>query len=42
MALVLAPATPVVDAAGRGVVPGTFAFFGGITLTLAIGLLVFS
>jgi hypothetical protein len=42
MALVVAPTIPVVDAAGRGVVPATFAFFGGITLSVAIGLLVFS
>jgi hypothetical protein len=42
LAFAVAPSTPVVDAAGRGVVPATFAFFGGITLTLAIGLLVFS
>ncbi len=42
MAFALAPSTPVVDAAGRGLVPATFPFFGGIALTLAIGLLAFS
>jgi hypothetical protein len=42
LAFILAPTSPVVDAAGRGVVPTTFAFFGGITLTVAISLLVLS
>jgi hypothetical protein len=42
LAFVLAPSTPAVDAAGRGLVPTTFLFFGGITLTLAIGLLAWS
>jgi len=42
LAFMLAPTAPVVDAAGQGVVPTTFAFFGGITLTVAIGLLAFS
>jgi hypothetical protein len=41
-AFLLAPSTPVVDVAGRGLVPTTFLFFGGITLTLAIGLLAWS
>src|SRR5687768_11404129 len=42
LAFAVAPSMPVVDAAGRGLVPATFAFFGGIALTIAIGLLVFS
>jgi hypothetical protein len=42
LAFVLAPTTPVVDAAGRGVVPVTFLFFGGISLAVANGLLAFS
>jgi hypothetical protein len=41
-AFLLAPSTPVVDAADRGLVPPTFLFFGGISLTVAIGLLAFS
>jgi hypothetical protein len=42
LAFALAPSSPVVDSAGRGTIPGTFLVFGGVTLTLAIGLLVFS
>jgi hypothetical protein len=42
LAFLLAPSTPAVDAAGRGIVPTTFLFFGGVTLVVAIGLLAFS
>jgi hypothetical protein len=42
LAFLLAPSTPPLDAAGRGILPTTFLFFGGISLVIAIGLLVFS
>jgi hypothetical protein len=42
LAFLVAPSTPSVDAQGRGIIPTTFLFFGGITLAIAIGLLVFS
>jgi hypothetical protein len=42
LAFLFAPTSPVLDADGRGVVPTTFLFFGGVTLTVAVGLLVFS
>jgi hypothetical protein len=42
LALVLAPSTPSVGPAGSGVVPLSIPIFGGISLTLAIGLLALS
>jgi hypothetical protein len=42
LAFLLAPSTPSVDAAGRGVIPTTFLFFGGISLVIAVGLLALS
>lgn len=42
LAFLLAPSSPVVDAAGQAIVPTTFPFFGGITLLVTIGLLALS
>jgi hypothetical protein len=42
LAFLAAPSNPVVDEAGRGVVPTTFLFFGGVSLAVAVGLLAFS
>jgi hypothetical protein len=42
LAFLLAPSTPPLDAAGRGILPTTFLFFGGISLAIAVGLLVLS
>jgi hypothetical protein len=42
LAFFLAPSTPSVDAAGRGIIPTTFLFFGGVSLVIAVGLLALS
>ncbi len=42
LAFLTAPSSPVLNEAGEGVVPASFLFFGGVSLTLAIGLLAFS
>jgi hypothetical protein len=42
LAFLLAPSTPPLDAAGRGILPTSFLFFGGISLAIAVGLLAFS
>jgi hypothetical protein len=42
LAFLRAPSTPVVDAAGRGLIPTNFLLFGGIPLAIALGLLAFS
>ncbi len=42
LAFLLAPSTPPVDAAGRGILPTSFLFFGGISLVIAVALLVLS
>jgi hypothetical protein len=42
LAFLLAPSTPPVDAAGLGIIPTTFLFFGVISLVTAVGLLALS
>jgi hypothetical protein len=42
LAFLAAPSTPVLDESGRGIVPATFLFFGGVSLAVAVGLLAFS
>jgi hypothetical protein len=42
LAFLLAPSTPPLNAAGQGILPATFLFFGGISLVIAVGLLAFS
>src|SRR5829696_4260980 len=41
-AFLAARSSPVLNQAGQGVVPASFLLFGGVTVSLAIGLLAFS
>ena len=42
LAFLAARSSPVLNQAGQGVVPASFLLFGGVPLSLAIGLLAFS